>query len=82
MKFWTTYPTKNKAISIGILINVGYKVSQGEIIATSKKYSLDSGKELLHFEVYYKGNSIDPENLYTLLRIQGKVSDNIIVGYK
>lgn len=54
----------------GILINVGYKVSQGEIIATSKKYSLDSGKELLHFEVYYKGNSIDPENLYTL-----KVSD-------
>lgn len=54
----------------GILINVGYKVSQGEIIATSKKDLLDKSKELLHFEVYYKGNSIDPENLYTL-----KVSD-------
>lgn len=54
-----------------ILVNVGYKVSQGEIIATSKKCILnDSNKTMLHFEVFYKGNTIDPESLYTL-----KVSD-------
>lgn len=55
----------------GILVNVGYKVSQGEIIAKSSSSKLDSTiKSTLHFEVEYKGELIDPENLYTL-----KVSD-------
>ena len=50
-----------------VLVNVGYKVSQGEIIANSKESDLDnSEKSMLHFEVYYKGSPIDPENLYTL----------------
>ena len=30
------------------------------------KSSLDKEKSLLHFEVYYKDNAIDPENLYTM----------------
>lgn len=47
-----------------ILPNVGYKVSQGEIIASSKL--IDDEKSLFHFEVYYKGNLIDPEEIYTL----------------
>ena len=55
----------------GILVNIGYKVSQGEIIAKSSSSKLDSNlKSTLHFEVEYKGELIDPENLYTL-----KVSD-------
>ena len=50
-----------------VLVNVGYKVSQGEIIANSSESKIDdSGKQLLHFEVYYKGEVMDPENLYTL----------------
>lgn len=50
-----------------ILVNVGYKVSQGEIIAKSTVSKVDNSvKSLLHFEVLYKGNYIDPENLYTL----------------
>lgn len=54
-----------------ILVNVGYKVAQGEIIATSDKYKLDTKvNSMLHFEVHYKGDIMDPENLYTL-----KVSD-------
>jgi stage II sporulation protein Q len=54
-----------------VLVNVGYKTSQGEIIATSDTSKLDdSKKSTLHFEVYYKGNTIDPEEMYTL-----KVSD-------
>ena len=50
-----------------ILPSVGYKVSQGEIIGVSDLSNLsDKEKNLLHFEVYFKGKSIDPENLYTL----------------
>ncbi len=50
-----------------VIVNVGYKVSQGEIIATSTQSKIDeSNKSTLHFEVYYKGNAIDPEKLYTL----------------
>ena len=49
----------------------GYKTSQGEIIATSDTSRLEESKKpTLHFEVYYKGNTIDPEEMYTL-----KVSD-------
>ncbi len=54
-----------------ILINVGYKTSQGEIIATSSPSKIDANiKSSLHFEVEYKGDLMDPEKLYTL-----KVSD-------
>ena len=50
-----------------ITVKVGYKLSQGEIIGTSNKSSLESSdKTMLHFEVYYKGNALDPENLYTM----------------
>ncbi len=49
-----------------VLVNVGYKVSQGEIIATSNKSNLNNDNSTLHFEVYYKNEVIDPENLYTL----------------
>lgn len=50
-----------------ILVNVGYKINQGEIFGTSTSYKVDTSvKSLLHFEVYYKGSAIDPENLYTM----------------
>lgn len=50
-----------------VLVNVGYKISQGEIFAFSDTYKVDTKvKSLLHFEVYYKDNAIDPENLYTM----------------
>lgn len=53
-----------------VLPSVGYRVSKGEIIATSSINKKVSTSQLLHFEVYYKGNAIDPEGMYTL-----KVSD-------
>lgn len=50
-----------------VLVNVGYKISQGEIFASSDAYKVDTKvKSLLHFEIYYKDNAIDPENLYTM----------------
>lgn len=50
-----------------ILVTEGYKVSQGEIIATSSSSKINTNdKSMLHFEVYYKNETIDPENLYTL----------------
>lgn len=50
-----------------VLVNVGYKISQGEIFASSDTYKVYTKvKSLLHFEVYYKDNAIDPENLYTM----------------
>ena len=50
-----------------VLVNVGYKISQGEIFASSDTYKVDTKvKSLLHFEVYYKDNALDPENLYTM----------------
>ncbi len=50
-----------------VLVSVGYNVSQGEIIATSDKSKLDNSvNSMLHFEVYYKDEAIDPEQLYTL----------------
>lgn len=50
-----------------VLVNVGYKIGQGEIFASSDTYKVDTKvKSLLHFEVYYKDNAIDPENLYTM----------------
>ena len=50
-----------------VLVSIGYKVSQGEIIAVSAKSTTNTTeKSLLHFEVYYKENVMDPENFYTL----------------
>ena len=50
-----------------VLVSVGYNVTQGELIATSTPSKLDeSNKSLLHFEVYYKNEAIDPESIYTL----------------
>lgn len=49
-----------------INVNLGYKVSQGEIIASSMKSDISDNKSMLHFEIMYKGNYIDPENLYTI----------------
>ena len=51
----------------GVLVNVGYKISQGEVFAMSSKSKLKENDEsTLHFEVYYKGSAIDPENMYTM----------------
>jgi stage II sporulation protein Q len=50
-----------------ILVNVGYKTTTGEIIASSNKsiYENDE-KSLLHFEIYYNNKSINPESVYSL----------------
>lgn len=53
-----------------VVVDMGYIVSQGEIIASSAVTDISEEKSMLHFEVMYKGEYIDPENLYTL-----KVSD-------
>lgn len=50
-----------------VLVTVGYTASQGEIIASSDKSKIDNGdNSMLHFEIYYKGNAVDPESLYTM----------------
>lgn len=49
-----------------ILVNTGYKVTKGEIIASSTKSKLNQDNSTLHFEVYYKNKVVDPETLYTL----------------
>ena len=46
--------------------DIGYKVSQGEILGSSKVSEISDDKYMLHFEVMHKGNYIDPENLYTI----------------
>ena len=48
-----------------ILVSVGYKASESEIIASSMNSKFDnSGKSMLHFELYYKGKAVDPEKFY------------------
>ena len=49
-----------------VLVSVGYKVSQGEIIGVSAKTDISNNVSMLHFEVIHKGEYMDPENLYTL----------------
>ncbi len=50
-----------------VLVTVGYHVSQGEIIASSDRSKIDNeDASMLHFEIYYKNNPIDPESLYTM----------------
>lgn len=53
-----------------VSVEIGYNVSQGEIIGSSFVSEISENKNMLHFEVIYKGEYMDPENLYTL-----KVSD-------
>ncbi len=50
-----------------VLVNVGYKTTTGEIIATSNKsiYENDE-RNLFHFEIYYKDKTMNPESIYTL----------------
>ena len=50
-----------------ILISVGYKTSQGELIAKSNSSNIDKNdKFMLHFEIEYKGEKINPEELYSV----------------
>ena len=50
-----------------VLVTVGYHVSQGEIIAASDRSKIDNeDASMLHFEIYYKNNPVDPESLYTM----------------
>ena len=49
-----------------VLVTTGYKVTKGEIIASSTKSKLNNDNSTLHFEVYYKNKVVDPETLYTL----------------
>ena len=50
-----------------ISIKEGDKVNQGQVIGTSGTSSINSNYATsLHFEVYYKGSIIDPENFYSL----------------
>ena len=48
-----------------VKVSVGDKVSQGDVIATSgqNKITTDTSNAL-HFEVYYKGQLINPEEFY------------------
>lgn len=50
-----------------INVKEGDTVTQGQVIASSGKSEINSNfLSSLHFEVYYKGKLIDPENFYTL----------------
>ena len=49
-----------------VLVNVGNRVVQGELFATTDKSKFDDGLYLLHFEVKYNGENIDPESIYSL----------------
>ena len=50
-----------------VTITVGYKVAQGEIIGKSTPSKINNDNlSTLHFEVLFKNEKIDPENLYTL----------------
>lgn len=48
-------------------VKVGDTISQGQLIGTSGTSTINSNYTTsLHFEVYYKGSLIDPENFYKL----------------
>ncbi len=50
-----------------IAIKQGSKINQGDIVGTSGKSIINPEyKNYLHFEIYYKGKLMDPENLYSL----------------
>ena len=41
-------------------------VTSDTIIATSSENAISNNRESLYFEVYYKGNAIDPDSFYTM----------------
>lgn len=48
-------------------LKVGDTVNQGQVIGTSGSSKVNSNyKTSLHFEVYYKGELMDPENFYSI----------------
>ncbi len=50
-----------------VTVKEGDNITQGQVIAVSGTSLINSNfKTSLHFEVYYKGSLIDPENFYTL----------------
>ena len=50
-----------------VSVSKGDKISQGHIIGVSSTSKINPEyNSSLHFEVYYKGEILDPENLYTL----------------
>lgn len=50
-----------------VSVKEGDTIIQGQVIATSGTSEINSNfKTSLHFEVYYKGSLIDPENFYAL----------------
>ncbi len=50
-----------------VSVKEGDTITQGQVIATSGTSEINSNfKTSLHFEVYYKGSLIDPENFYAL----------------
>ena len=50
-----------------VLVSVGYHTSAGEIIATTSKSNIDDNNiSMLHFEVIYNNQFLDPESIYTL----------------
>ncbi len=50
-----------------LTLKEGDSVTQGQVIGASGTSSINANyKTSLHFEVYYKGSLIDPENFYSL----------------
>ena len=50
-----------------VSVSKGDSVTQGQILGVSSTSKINPEyNSSLHFEVYYKGEIIDPENLYTL----------------
>ncbi len=50
-----------------VTVNKGNKVNQGQILGTSSTSKINPEySSSVHFEIYYKGEIMDPENLYSL----------------
>ena len=49
-----------------VLITLGYKTSQGEIIGITNRSKFDDNLSLLHLEIKYNNEYINPETIYTL----------------
>ncbi len=73
-----------------VTLKVGDNVTQGQVIGTSGTSSINSNYTTsLHFEVYYKGTLMDPENLYTryffydshYLQLQQNLSQSQLLFY-
>lgn len=50
-----------------VKVKEGDKINQGTILATSGTNKINTNyNNLLHFEIFYKGEVLDPENIYNL----------------